>query len=76
MKLHDISPVIQPKYEADVRSFSRLGNAETSFTLRGHTANELVEQFRSIELAEKERNFDAFLPREVFELAEFEAKAT
>ena len=73
--MSNISPVIPPKYEAEVRSFSRIGNAETSYTLRGHTAADLIEQFRSIELAEKDRDFDAYLPHEVFKLAEFEAKA-
>ena len=67
------SPVIQPKYETEVRSFSQIGNIETSFTLRGHTAVELIEQFRSVELSEKECGYDAYFPSQVWELAEHEA---
>jgi len=71
--LNGVSAVIEPKYEVEVKSFSRIGNIETSFTLRGRTAKDLIEQFRSIELAEKERGYDAYLPSQVFELAEHEA---
>lgn len=71
----DMPATIQPRYEVEVKSFPRVGNIETSFTLRGHTAADLIAQFRSIELAEKERGFDAYLPSAVFELAEHEAAA-
>lgn len=76
MNSNDISPVIQPRYKATVRLFSQVGNLQTSHTLRGRTAADIVEQFRSIELAEKERGFNAYLDHEVFQLAALEAEAT
>ena len=64
---------VTPRYEAEIVSWPMVGDMKSVFTIRGHTAAELVEQFRSIELAERERDHIAYLPAEVFVLADFEA---
>ena len=68
----NISPVIPPKYVAEVYSTSRTGNLHRTFDLKGYTATEILEDFYRIKKLEFDDGYDAHLPRDVYLMAELE----
>lgn len=68
----DDNPVMAHRYKTEVVSYSQIGNMKISYELFGHSACDLISQFQSVQLAEKERGYNAFLSSAVYEQAERE----
>ena len=68
----NISPVIAPKYVAEVNSFSRIGNLQRTFDLQGQTAAEIIEVFDKVKRLEYDEGYEAYLPPDVYRMAELE----
>ena len=61
-----ISPVIQPRFKADIVMAPRNGGDTTTHEIRGITAQEIVDQYEKVKALEAENGFDVHLPSEVF----------
>lgn len=74
MSNREMPMVIPPKYTVEVRSFSQVGNSTRTFDLHGNSAQDLIDQFESLRLAELGSGYDAHLPSSVYALRETEAQ--
>ena len=61
-----ISPVIQPRFKADIVRAPRNGGETTTHEIRGITAQEIVDQYEKVKAFEAENGFDVYLPSEAF----------
>jgi hypothetical protein len=61
-----MSPIIQPRFKAEVTIVPRNGGDIQTYDLQGITAQEIVDQYERLRVHYAENGADAYLPTEVF----------